>query len=91
MGAHANASTSGQALLRSIPTTGWDAGAVSTKAIISGDGYVEVTSSMQQHAMFGLSSGNTDASYPDIDFAIYMAWNEVQIYERVNCEARSVR
>jgi hypothetical protein len=45
---------------------------VSTKSLASGDGYVAFTvSETNTYRMIGLSSGNTDASYTDIDFAIH--------------------
>jgi hypothetical protein len=53
-----------------------DAGAVSTQQIASGDGYVEVTASeTTTYRMFGLSNGNTDNSYQDIDFGLDLTPN----------------
>ncbi len=53
---------------------GWDAGASSAQAIISGDGYVEFTASeTNKYRMIGLSNGDTNQSYTDIDFALYPA------------------
>ncbi len=53
-------------------TTGWgNAGAASTRGL-NGDGYAEFTVPTDPgYAMFGLSSGDTDQSYADIDFAFY--------------------
>ncbi|HKS26263.1 MAG TPA: S8 family serine peptidase, partial [Pyrinomonadaceae bacterium] len=52
---------------------GWDAGAVSTQSIASGDGYVEATvSDASTYKMFGLSNGDSNQYYSDIDFAVYM-------------------
>ena len=52
----------------------WDAGAVSTRGIVSMDGYVELTASeTTTHRMIGLSRGDTNQGYPDIDFALYLA------------------
>jgi hypothetical protein len=52
---------------------GWDAGAVSTQTISSGDGYVEVTATeTNKHRRFGLSNGNSNQSWDDIDFCIYL-------------------
>ena len=65
-------------------STGWgNAGAVSQQQLPSGDGYVEITASeTNTHRMFGLSNGNTNASYQDIDFALYaQAGGNLQIYE----------
>jgi len=62
---------------------GWDAGAVSTKSISTGDGYAEFTASeTNTNRMFGLSNGQTDHSYTDIDFAIYLdSGGAIQVYE----------
>ena len=61
--------------LTKTAATGWgNAGAVSTQQIASGDGYVEFTASeTTTYRMLGLSNGNTNASYEDIDFALYEA------------------
>jgi len=58
--------------LRRPTGAGWNAGAVSSKVLVSGDGYAEyqVTPSTG-YLMFGLSHGDTDGSYSDIDYAIY--------------------
>src|SRR5205807_4762661 len=60
-----------------------NAGAVSTQAIVSGDGYVELTASeTSAWRMCGLSNGDSDQNYPDIDFALYMTnSSQLQIYE----------
>src|SRR6266852_8929513 len=54
---------------------GWNtAGAASTQTIASGDGYMEVTASeTTTYRLIGLSHGDTNQNYDDIDFAIYMA------------------
>ena len=61
----------------------WDAGAVSTRGIVSMDGYVEVMASeTTTHRMIGLSRGDTNQGYPDIDFALYLAsGGAVYVYE----------
>src|SRR5205823_10733601 len=44
----------------------WDAGAVSSQAIVSGDGYVQATVDVTgTYRMFGLSNGDTNQSYTD--------------------------
>jgi RHS repeat-associated protein len=59
--------------LSKVDVDGWNAGAVSTQTINSGDGYVEVTASeTNKHRRFGLSNGNTNQSWDDIDFCIYL-------------------
>jgi len=66
-------------------TTGvaaWDASAVSTRAIDSPDGYLEVNASLSPKVqMAGLANGNTNAGYTDIDFALYMASGTLYVYE----------
>ncbi len=73
----------GNNLTKSAATTGWNAGAVSTKALASGDGFVEFTvGDTNKHKMCGLSNGNTNQSYTDIDFALYPnASGLIYIYE----------
>lgn len=56
-------------LRKTEPTVGWNAGAVSTRAILSGDGYVEFHFNVQQ-GMCGLSNGNASVSYTDIEFGL---------------------
>jgi hypothetical protein len=69
--------------LTKTAVTGWNAGAVSTKSLSAGDGYVAFTASETTTLrMLGLSNGNYDTSYADIDFAIYLAAGQVQIYEK---------
>jgi RHS repeat-associated protein len=60
---------------------GWNGGAVSTQTIVSGDGYVDWTASSASSAnvMIGLSNGDTDQNYTDIDFAIYL-WTDGRAY-----------
>ncbi len=55
----------------------WDAGAVSTKAIASGDGWAEATVN-ESYAFwaFGLSHGNAGQGYGDIDFALAIVYGE---------------
>lgn len=76
------------ALGNSIQKTGgagstWDAGAVSSRAIQSGDGYAQVTvDSLASYRMFGLSNGNTNVAFGDIDYAAYLAGPSLSVYER---------
>jgi hypothetical protein len=69
--------------LTKTASNGWNAGAVSSQEIASGDGYVEVTvGETTTYRMLGLSSGNTDTSYQDIDFAVYLtASGQIGVYE----------
>ncbi len=55
---------------------GWNAGAISTRAIASGDGFVSFTTNeATTHKLIGLSTGNTDSNYTDVYFAILLASN----------------
>jgi alpha-tubulin suppressor-like RCC1 family protein len=68
-------------LAKTAAGAGWDAGAVSTRAINSG--HVEATASeTNTYRMIGLSHGDSSASYTDIDFAIYpVADGTLHVYE----------
>src|SRR5205823_4256020 len=60
----------------------WDAGAVSTQAIVSGDGYVQATvDATGTYRMFGLSNGDNSQLFGDIDFAAYLAGTSLKVYE----------
>lgn len=68
------ASSSGNNLTKSGPA-GWTSGA-SSVATIAGDGYIEFTTGENNtYKMAGLSNGDTDQSYGDIDFAVYLQAN----------------
>jgi PKD repeat protein len=76
--------SSGGTALTKTAADGWNAGAFSTRAIASGDGYVELTvTEIGTWRMFGLGNGDTDQSYTDIDFAILPGVDSVvHVYER---------
>ena len=61
--------------LTKTAANGWgNAGAVSTQALPSGDGAVEITAnSTTGYRMFGLSQGSATNAYQEIDFALYLA------------------
>jgi hypothetical protein len=63
--------------------TGWNAGAVSSQQLASGDGYVEVIASeTNTYRAFGLSNGNPGVSYTEIDFGINLSGSgSATIYE----------
>jgi RHS repeat-associated protein len=63
---------SGSSLYKTAGGENWNAGADSSRAIVTGDGYVRWTSSEPASGgkAVGLSNGNTDASLADIDFAL---------------------
>ncbi len=79
-----NVSVSGNTITKSTPS-GWDAGASSVEFIPSGyDGYVEF-STTNNAGMAGLSNGDSNADYPDIDYAIQPGPNyglTVAVYEK---------
>jgi hypothetical protein len=63
---------------------GWgNSGAVSTRALASGDGYFEFTVNTNTgYWMCGLTSHHTNHNYPDIDFGFYIPGGEtIRIYE----------
>lgn len=68
---------------------GWNAGAVSTQTITSGDGYVEFTASETNLARFcGLGNGDSGQNYTDIEYAIQLTasdgTNGVWVFESGN-------
>jgi hypothetical protein len=73
---------SGNSLTKTAATAWGNAGAVSTQQIASGSGFVEFKASeTNTYRMLGLSNGNSNASYQDIDFAIYQYTGQLQVYE----------
>jgi len=67
----AGVSASGNSLAKTA-ATGWgNAGAVSTQALVSGDGWVEFTvTELNTYRMVGLSNGDSTQDGTDIDFAL---------------------
>ena len=66
-------SVNGNSLTKTA-ATGWNAGAASIQSLASGDGYVEFTASETgTYRLLGLSNGNSNVDYTDVDFAIYPA------------------
>src|SRR4029453_11382106 len=74
---------SGNTLNKTAAGSWGTAGAVSTKSLTSGDGFVEVTvNETNTHRMFGLGNGDTNANYTDIEFGVFLvAGGTIQIYE----------
>jgi hypothetical protein len=71
--------------LTKVSGSGWDAGATSTRAIASGDGYLEFTADALAARMCGLGKGDSNQSYADIDFAIHPnPGGMVDIWEKGN-------
>jgi hypothetical protein len=63
---------------------GWNAGAVSSQSVSSGTACAEYTvTNAAGYVMFGLSKGDTNQDYPDIDFALYAygATQQLYVYE----------
>jgi hypothetical protein len=62
------------AVVKKTAASGWgNAGAISTQTLVSGDGYVEATASeTTTYRMFGISSGDSNQTYTDVDFGIYL-------------------
>jgi len=69
--------------LRKTAGDGWNAGAVSTNEITSGDGFAEfVAVETDKRRTFGLDSGAASQSYADIDFGIDLsAGGVVEVFE----------
>jgi Abnormal spindle-like microcephaly-assoc'd, ASPM-SPD-2-Hydin len=75
---------SGHTLTKSAPIAWGNAGAISTKSLVAGDGYVEHTAQeTNTNRMIGLSRGNTNNNFDDIDFAFYtLADGTLQVCEK---------
>ncbi len=66
-------SVTGNSLTKTNSTSAWDSGAASLNVIRNGYGFVEATATeTNTERMIGLSNGDTDQNYPDIDFAVYL-------------------
>ena len=79
-------SVSSNSLMKTA-VNGWgNSGAVSTRAISSGDGYMEFTASETNTGrILGLSLGDMDQNYTDIDFAAMLsATGDFHVYESGN-------
>jgi hypothetical protein len=64
---------SDNSLTKTGTTAGWNAGASSTKAIASGDGFVEFTATeTNMDRMLGLNNGDAGQSYAEIKYGIYL-------------------
>ncbi len=72
---------SGNSLQKSSSSGVWSAGAISTRGL-KGDGYVEFTATETTlQRMAGLSNGDLNQDYVEIDFAIYLANGIAEIHE----------
>lgn len=79
----AGVSVSGNSLTKTAGVGWGNAGAASTQSIASGNGYVEFTASeTNTYRMLGLSNGDWNQDYTDIDFAIFLTDSSaLQVYE----------
>ncbi len=69
-----NVTRNGDTIQKTSGGWDWNAGAASTQTIAAGDGYMEVVvDAINTYRMVGLSNGDSNASYVDIDFALYPA------------------
>jgi hypothetical protein len=61
----------------------WNAGASTVQAIVAGDGYMQFTTAeANTNKMAGLSVGDTNQNYVEIDYAVYLNQNgKVLVYE----------
>jgi hypothetical protein len=80
--AAAGVSASGNSLTKTV-AAGWNAGAVSSRAIPSGDGFVSFTTKeVTTQKIVGLSNGNTNNSFMDVDYGILLTSNaRIYVYE----------
>jgi hypothetical protein len=85
----AGVTKSGQNLTK-VGANAWNAGA-STAASLSGDGYTEFTTAESNTSkMAGLSNGDSDKTYVDIDYAIYLKDDgNVRVYEKGTWKANT--
>jgi parallel beta-helix repeat protein len=77
------ATVSGSSLTKTAANAWANSGGISSQQFSAGDGYVEVTATdVANHAsIFGLSRGNTDANYNDVDFGIHQRYGQLLVYE----------
>ena len=75
---------SGNSLTKNAGTTDqWNAGASTVQAIVAGDGYMQFTTAETNTAkMAGLSVGDTNSNFTEIDYAIFLnPTAKVLVYE----------
>ena len=83
----------GGILAKTRSTSAWDSGGVSTRGILSDDGYFEFTLTDRGKLVAGLSRGDRDTADDDVDFGFQVAGSELRIFEsgRVRLDVGSVR
>jgi hypothetical protein len=76
-------SASGNNLTSTAPNGWGNSGAASTRALASGDGYVEFTANeVNLSRMCGLNNGDTNQTFQEIDYAIYIAYDAtIEVWE----------
>ena len=75
------ATASGNNLTKTA-ATGWgNGGASSTQTITSGDGYVEFAAGSTTNRFCGLSNGDSNQNYTDVDFGMHPGGGTIYIYE----------
>src|SRR5204862_212637 len=76
----------GNSIQKTSGTNEWDAGAVSTQTIASGNGYVDfVPGNTVTWRMCGLGNGDSSTYYSDIEYAFFMVGDAtLHIYESGN-------
>ena len=85
------ASATGSTLTKTA-ATGWNAGAASTRALVSGDGFLEFTATETTTTrMVGLSRDNSSADWTDIDFGLYLHSNGTVYVVEGRRDARGLR
>jgi hypothetical protein len=70
----ANVTVSGSALSKSTsaPVGFWNAGASSSRALASGYGHVRFTAFAHSNSIVGLSNGDSNQAWADVDFGAYL-------------------
>jgi hypothetical protein len=69
---------------------GWNAGAASTTAIVSGDGFAAITVAVNRfERAFGLNQADEDQNWTNIDFGFFMRYGQLKVVENGVTRAES--
>ncbi len=73
----------GNKMIKTSPVVAWNAGAGSIQTLAAGvDGWVEaVYGGVPHQTMIGLNNSNPDASYLNIDYALFFNMSSLEVYE----------
>jgi len=72
----------GDRLTKTDAALDWDAGAVSTKGIASGDGYVDFTPALgDDYLVVGLGNGDANQGIADVEYAFVLSNGSLEIIE----------